>query len=295
MADAFIKLYNKMLKWEWYDNINACRLFIHCLLKANWQPTKWQGVELQPGQFVTSLTKLSDETSLTIRQVRDNLNRLISTGELTSKTTNKYRIITVNNWSDYQGYDKQNGKQMTNKPSVKRQTNDKQMTGKPTTEEEYKDYKDNKTILTILTDSSSFSKDIQKIVEMWNMLSEFGIQSVKKITSGSKRETQLKARLKQFSLEDFTEAIEQIRQSDFLQGKNKTGWMITFDWFILPSNFTKVLEGNYNNKKGETNNGNTKVGIEHGSGNEERDREVDEIIKRINSGESDNDDERLWD
>ena len=48
-------------------------------------------------------------------------------------------------------------------------------------------------------------------------------------------------------------------------------------------------------KKGETNNGNTKVGIEHGSGNEERDREVDEIIKRINSGESDNDDEGLWD
>ena len=141
MADAFIKLYNKMLKWEWYDNINTCRLFVHCLLKANWQPTKWQGVELQPGQFITSLTKLSDETSLTIRQVRDSLNKLILTGELTIKTTNKYRIITINNWDEYQGYDKQSDKQMTNKTSVKGQTNDKQMTNKTTTDKEYKDKK----------------------------------------------------------------------------------------------------------------------------------------------------------
>ena len=108
-----------MLKWEWYDNINTCRLFVHCLLKANWQPTKWQGVELQPGQFITSLTKLSDETSLTIRQVRDSLNKLILTGELTIKTTNKYRIITINNWEEYQGYDKQSDKQMTNNRQTK--------------------------------------------------------------------------------------------------------------------------------------------------------------------------------
>jgi len=152
MGEAFIKLHRKMLKWEWYDNINTCRLFLHCLLKANWQPTKWQGIELQPGQFITSLTKLSDETSLTIRQVRDSLNRLISTGELTSKTTNKYRVITINNWEDYQGYDKQTDKQMTSKTSVKGQTNDKQMTGKPTTDKEYKEkeeekeYKDKKHI-----------------------------------------------------------------------------------------------------------------------------------------------------
>ena len=26
------------------------------------------------------------------------------------------------------------------------------------------------------------------------------------------------------------------------------GWMITFDWFLLPSNFQKVLEGNYDNR-----------------------------------------------
>lgn len=47
------------------------RLFIHCLLKANWQEKAWKG-ESNPGrgQFVTSLSKLAEETGLTIRQTR---------------------------------------------------------------------------------------------------------------------------------------------------------------------------------------------------------------------------------
>ena len=93
MAEAFIKLYKKMLKWEWYNDPDTVRLFIHCLLKANWKPGKWRNVEYEAGQFITSLSKLSEETGLSIRKVRDKLNALQMTGELTSKTTNKYRII----------------------------------------------------------------------------------------------------------------------------------------------------------------------------------------------------------
>jgi len=152
--------------------------------------------------------------------------------------------------------------------------------------------------LTIINDSLSDSKSDpkQKIIEMWNELSVYGIPPVKRISEGSKRMTCLRSRMKQFTLDDFAEAIEQIKQSSFLQGKNKQGWMITFDWFILPSNFSKVLEGNYNDKKGARNSGNVKAGLEqYSSGNAERDREMDEINRRIESGEADADDDGLWD
>jgi len=33
-----------------------------------------------------------------------------------------------------------------------------------------------------------------------------------------------------------------------LKGQNNKGWTITFDWFIKPNNFIKVLEGNYKDK-----------------------------------------------
>ena len=120
----YILLHRKMLEWEWYDEPNTCRVFIHCLLKANWKPCKWHGVEIESGQFITSLQSLAVETSLSVRQVRTALDHLISTGEVTSKGQSKFRIITVNNWLSYQLGDKQNDKQ----PTSNRQATDKQPT-----------------------------------------------------------------------------------------------------------------------------------------------------------------------
>ena len=129
-GNAFIKVYRKFLDWEWYSDVNTKVLFIHCLLKANWKPTKVKGIELEPGQFITSLSELAKELGQTIRQVRDSLDHLQMTGELTSKATNRYRIITINNWSEYQGNDKQNDRQTADKTASKRQAegqaNDKQ-------------------------------------------------------------------------------------------------------------------------------------------------------------------------
>lgn len=136
--NGHIKLHRKMLKWEWYDDINTKVLFLHCLLKANWQPTKWHGLDLQAGQFVTSLANLAKETTLTVRQVRTALEHLISTNEVTSKCQGKIRIITVNSWNDYQGNDKRIDKQATSK----RQGGDKIAT----TDEEYKEDKEGKNI-----------------------------------------------------------------------------------------------------------------------------------------------------
>ena len=52
------------------------------------------------------------------------------------------------------------------------------------------------------------------------------------------------------------QAIESIKESPFLQGQNKRGWIITFDWFIKPNNFIKVLEGNYIDNKKQQNSSN---------------------------------------
>ena len=58
-----------------------------------------------------------------------------------------------------------------------------------------------------------------------------------------KREQAVKARIRQNHMDDILEAIENIRHSSFLQGQNKEGWMITFDWFLKPGNFRRYLKG----------------------------------------------------
>lgn len=92
----------------------------------------------------------------------------------------------------------------------------------------------------------------QKVIDAWNTLSVYGIPPVRKIVDGSKRADWLKARLAQYGLKMVLEAISRISQSDFLKGHNSNGWVITFDWFVRPSNFSKVLEGNYDNRTGES-------------------------------------------
>ena len=121
---GFIKLHRQITEWEWYSNINVCRLFIHCLLKANHKDNKWQGIVIERGSFITSIENLAFETGLSGQQIRTALNKLKSTGEITSKTTNRYSIISIKNWNSYQLDNTQDNKQITNK----QQTNNKQIT-----------------------------------------------------------------------------------------------------------------------------------------------------------------------
>lgn len=138
MADAFVKLYKKMLKWEWYDDTNTKILFIHILLRANWESGSWHGIKYGAGEFITSLQTLADETHLSVMQVRTALNHLISTGEITSRQQGKARIITVNGWSLYQGNNKEN-----NKKATRFQQDDNKVV---TTDKEYKEIKESKEL-----------------------------------------------------------------------------------------------------------------------------------------------------
>ena len=110
MADAYLKLYKKMLDWEWYDDVNTCRLFIHCLLKANWKSGSWHGIDYEPGQFITSLPSLANETHLTVKQVRVALDHLKGTGEVADLRHGNCRIITVLKWNEYQSEGRPKGR-----------------------------------------------------------------------------------------------------------------------------------------------------------------------------------------
>ena len=78
-TEGFINLHRKILDWEWYDDINVFRVFTHLLLTVNWTPAKWHGIEIHPGQKITSRETLATETGLSIRQVRTALEKLQKT------------------------------------------------------------------------------------------------------------------------------------------------------------------------------------------------------------------------
>lgn len=237
----YIKINRSILDWEWYKDQNTKDLFLHMLIKANWKEGKFQGTTVPRGSFISSISKLSTEINLSERQIRTAISHLKATGEVTSRTTNKFTVFTVLNYDLYQANDKQNDSQATSE----RQADDKQPTTieevKKEIREEEKKEKDNTVF-----DNTVRSTDVQQVIDAWNSLP--GLSRIKKIVSGTQRHGWLKARIRDYGLDEVLRAIENVRNSSFLLGQTKECFILTFDWFLRPNNFPKILDGNYNNK-----------------------------------------------
>ena len=119
-----------MLGWEWYGDTNVVRVFLHCLLKANYTEKRWCGVVIGRGQFITSVATMAQELHLSAQQVRTALCKLKSTNEITIKTTNKYTIVSVCNYDTYQAKEtpSQQAEQQTTEQTDNEQVTNEQQT-----------------------------------------------------------------------------------------------------------------------------------------------------------------------
>lgn len=122
-SEGWISLYRKFLDWEWYDDANTMRLFIHLLLSANYKDNKWRGKLIRRGELITSQPKLANSLKLSIMQIRNSLNKLKRTGEITVKPTSEYSIISIKKYNSFQDDNSQNnGRKTQNKQTGNRRT-----------------------------------------------------------------------------------------------------------------------------------------------------------------------------
>lgn len=122
--DGFICLWRTMKNWEWFTDCKTTHLFIYCLLSANHKDKRYKGMLIKRGSFVTSYSKISAETGLSVQNVRTSLKKLKSTREITYETSPKGTVIIVQNYNKYQDYNKHSNNRLTNN----QQTTNKQLT-----------------------------------------------------------------------------------------------------------------------------------------------------------------------
>ena len=166
--NEYIKLNRKIIGWEWFSDASVAHFFIYCLLSANWKDGKFQGKTIERGEFVTSLKKICGDTGLSIQQIRTAISKLEKTGEVTSKSFNKYRIIRVNNYCLYQGEQQTNNNQSTNN----QQTNNKQITTIEEKKEkkEQEELKNNNPLLSPLgemVEETGYTKTLKDKLHDW--------------------------------------------------------------------------------------------------------------------------------
>lgn len=105
---GWIKLHREIMNkaiWQ-CGTIEQRVILVTLLLMANHEEKQWewngQKFICQPGQFVTSLQAIASKAGVSIQNTRTALERFEKYDFLTSKVTNKNRLITISNWASYQ-------------------------------------------------------------------------------------------------------------------------------------------------------------------------------------------------
>lgn len=133
MKRGYIKLWRKSLDGGLLQNPKLWAFWSWCLLKASHkkhtQLVGFREVELEAGQFVFGRKKAAKELKMSERCIRTCLDNLKKTEKAIIKTTNKFSIITVVNWSTYQDKNTINDLQTDQQPTNRRPTSDHKQEG----------------------------------------------------------------------------------------------------------------------------------------------------------------------
>ncbi len=231
MSTGWIKLHRQLLDWEWYTDVNTTRVFLHLLLVANHKDNKWRGIDIKRGQRLTSISALSSETNLSIKNIRTAIKRLKSTNEVASQSTAQHTVFTMVNYDLYQD-------------EASEVANEGQAKGKQrATNKNDKNEKNEKN-----------KEDIcQLIFNKWAELFEGKLSVPLKLTD--KRRSAINGCINEMKSTrfDFTllltwsEYFLHAAKSNFLMGENKDGWTMNFDFVITKSKLLKIVEGEYDN------------------------------------------------
>ena len=275
MLRGFVKLWRKTLDSGLLQNGPAWQLFGYLLLRATHKPyrTIVGGVvcELVPGEVVFGRSKAAADLGLGEQQIRTALNLLKKMKIATSRSTNKFTVVSLVNWHNYQD-DQAAANQQTNQPVTSTQpavnhiqalenniTSLREVVGAtaPTTDQQAEG-------LEQVEDHQPAQKPTvppcphQQILDLYHeLLPELPCM---KVWNGT-RQQHLAARWrerwksKNYStqaegLAYFRKLFEYIgRECDWLMGRipgrNDKPFFATLEWIVSPGNFAKIIEGNY--------------------------------------------------
>lgn len=244
--------------WLWQDKpFSRGQAWIDLLLMAAWKEriffVRGIRVEQHRGDVCLSVREMCERWHWSNGKVIRFLNELETAQQITQQKSNVINTISIVNYDKYQ---MDNTTDETPNQTADDTTND---TTNGTTIEELmnnKEGKNNSEQSEIASSGCVAPPTPQEVVNYEKLIVFFnektkGCFGLLRSPLGETRKKQVRARVAAYGKKALEEVIEKAAASDFLRGNNKRGFIASFDWIIKPSNFEKILSGNYDNKDGQ--------------------------------------------
>lgn len=97
--------------------------------------------------------------------------------------------------------------------------------------------------------------DYETLVNFFNEHTK-GVFGIVRMPLNETRKRYVRVLIREYGIESFKEMVQAVSRSAFLKGGNKRDFKATFDWMIKPSNYQKIIEGNYEDNKNQENGAN---------------------------------------
>lgn len=145
--------------WDWYYDDITKKVYDYCYRRASYKDRNYQGTKLKKGSFVTSRSQMARELKISVQNVRTAIEHLKSTNDLTTETSRKGTIITVENYDYLTSVNQLSNHNVTNcQPTANQQV---------TTNK--KDNKVKNVVVGAGAPTTNFSNDF---LEFWNVYSK---------------------------------------------------------------------------------------------------------------------------
>ena len=130
MAGDWIKLHRQSLDSQVFSDPILWRLFCWCLMRANWKPGWFQGVEIPSGSFATGREAAGQQLGMSGIGWYRSMKKLQEFGLIELNPNNRFTVISVVKWSFFQNVEQQMNNERT--------TDEQRMNNKRTTDEQQK-------------------------------------------------------------------------------------------------------------------------------------------------------------
>jgi hypothetical protein len=200
---------------------------------AAWKPHRTRHknkmIPIGRGQLPGARRHLAEVWGWGEQRVRTFIDDLVMEGMITTSSNQQLTIITICNYERFQSAEESSNQQLTSSQPAANHTEER----KEVQEIEKKD-------------SSDLFDEVAEAFEAYNRTAaSCGLPSASKLTAD--RKTKIKARLKDYGVDGWKQALANIERSGFLTGQNDRGWKADLDFLVSPKSFGKIHDGGFGN------------------------------------------------